>query len=144
MSVQDPFYGITVAPVARPKGIRVESAQMPLENGREAGYGSCSWRTLVCGDRTPSADVVLGLAEFGPGETLEPHRHSQAEVYYGLSGHGWVTIDGEVHEIAPGVALYLPGEAEHGVVAGAEGLSFVYSFPTGRFSDVDYRFSQVA
>lgn len=141
MSLQDPFKDITVRPVPQPAGVRIDAAQMPLENGEKTGHGSCSWRTLICGDRTPSTDVVLGVAEFGPGQTLEPHRHAEAEVYFGLSGQGTVTIDGVAQDIGPGIAIYLPPNAEHGVVASEAGLSFVYSFPTSRFSDVNYRFS---
>jgi len=141
MSVQDPFKDITIRPVPRPKGLRLEAAQTPLENGEKTGHGSCSWRTLISGDRTASTDIVMGLAEFGPGQTLEMHRHSQAEVYFGLSGSGTVMIEGEAHEISAGVAVYLPPGAEHGVVASEAGLSFVYSFPASCFSEIDYSFS---
>ncbi|MEO1680221.1 MAG: cupin domain-containing protein [Pseudomonadota bacterium] len=128
-------------PVAPGHGFAVDVAELPLERDPDTGFGSCGWRTLICGDRTPSSGMVMGVAEFGPGETLEPHRHGPAEVYFGLTGTGVVTIEGVAHEIRPGVAVYLPPEAEHGTVAGSTGLTFAYCFPTGRFADVDYRFS---
>ncbi len=122
-------------------GFAIDSADVPLEGGEDATFGTVRWRTLVCADRTPSSGVVLGVAEFGPGDTLEPHRHGPAEVYFGLSGRGVVTIAGVAHEIRPGVAVYIPAETEHGTVAGPEGLRFAYTFPTARFAEVDYRFT---
>jgi quercetin dioxygenase-like cupin family protein len=128
-------------PDAPGAGFAIEAAGVPLEGGDDPAFGTVRWRTLVCGDRTPSSGVVLGVAEFGPGDTLEPHRHGPAEVYFGLAGDGVVTIGGVAHEIRPGVAVYIPAGAEHGAVAGPSGLSFAYTFPTARFADVDYRFT---
>ena len=85
--------------------------------------------------------MVMGVAEFGPEGTLLPHRHSPAEVYFGLEGAGVVTIDGVAHALTPGMALYIPEDAEHDTVAGPEGLRFLYVFPRDRFADVEYRFS---
>lgn len=113
----------------------------PLEGGEDPAFGTVRWRTLFSADRTATASMVLGVAEFGPEGTLKPHRHLPAEFYFGLSGAGVVTIDGVAHAIGPGVALYIPGDAEHGTVAGPEGLRFLYGFPRDRFSDVDYRFT---
>ncbi|MGH1452614.1 MAG: cupin domain-containing protein [Paracoccaceae bacterium] len=126
----------------------VDTATLPQEGGSGsefgANFGSVMWRTLVCADRTPSSDMVMGLAEFDAGGTLLPHRHLPAEVYYGVEGSGTVTIDGIAHKIAPGIAVFVPSNAEHGTVAGPEGLKFVYVFPNARFAEVDYRFSAVA
>lgn len=129
-----------LAPSSMP--FSVDTATLPLEGGTDPAFGTVMWRTLVCADRTPSSDMVMGLAEFGPGGTLLPHRHTPAEVYYGVEGSGTVTIDGTPHRIAPGIAVFVPSDAEHGTVAGPEGLKFVYVFPNGRFAEVEYRFSQ--
>ncbi|WP_095588298.1 cupin domain-containing protein [Actibacterium ureilyticum] len=122
-------------------GFSVNLDSLPVEGGTDPAFGSVTWRTLVCGDRTPSRDMVLGVAEFGPYGTLLPHRHAHAEFYLGLSGDGVVTLGGVPHQIAPGVAIYVPGDAEHGVVAGPVGLRFAYGFAADRFADVTYRFS---
>ncbi len=113
----------------------------PLEGGENPAFGTVRWRTLFCGDRTQTSGMVMGVAEFGPEGTLLPHRHGPSEIYFGLWGEGVVTIDGMAHEMRPGVALYIPEDAEHGTVAGPEGLRFLYVFPRDRFSDVVYRFS---
>ena len=119
----------------------VDAAFTAMEGGTDPAFGTVNWRTLICADRTPSAQMVLGIAEFGPYGTLLPHRHAHPEFYLGISGDGVVTIDGIAHTIAPGVAIYIPGDVEHGTVAGIEGLRFAYGFPTDRFADVQYRFS---
>jgi quercetin dioxygenase-like cupin family protein len=131
--------------LAEPETLRlapvvVDSAEVALEGGADPAFGTVRWRTLICADRTPSSDMVLGVAEFGPGDRLEPHRHAPSEFYFGLSGEGTVTVEGMPHRIAPGVAIFIPSEAEHEVEAGAFGLSFAYGFPRGRFAEVDYRF----
>jgi len=128
-------------PDAPGEGFAIDVADRPLEGGDTPEFGTVRWRTLVCGDMTPSSGMVLGIAEFEPAGTLALHRHAPAEVYFGLEGAGLVTIEGAVHEIRPGVAVYIPPEAEHGVVAGPAGLRFAYTFPTARFAEVDYRFS---
>ncbi|MGR3375255.1 cupin domain-containing protein [Salipiger abyssi] len=122
--------------------VMADAASAPLEGGEDPAFGSVFWRTLFCADRTPTKGMVLGIAEFGPMGTLLPHRHGPAEIYFGLSGAGIVTIDGVPHPLGPETALYIPEDAEHGTVAGPEGLRFLYIFPRDRFADVEYRFSQ--
>ena len=111
------------------------------QEGGDPTYGTVTWRTLINGTPDVPREFVLGIAEFGPHGTLLPHRHDPAEFYLGLDGSGIVTIDGVPHVIAAGVAIYLPAGAEHGVVAGPEGLRFTYGFAEGSFESVQYRFS---
>lgn len=113
----------------------------PLEGGEDPAFGSVRWRTLFCADKTQTSGMVLGVAEFGPLGTLNAHRHGPAEIYFGLDGHGVVTIDGVPHAISAGTALFIPPDAEHHTLAGDEGLRFLYVFPRDRFSEVDYRFA---
>lgn len=121
--------------------LSVNAAQIPLAGGTDPTYGEVQWRTLINGTETTERDLVLGIAEFGPGHRLKPHRHDPGEFYLGLEGSGIVTIDGVEHPITPGVAIYIPGNAEHGTVAGPDGLKFTYGFPNGRFEDIEYRFT---
>ncbi len=134
---------IIVNPMAMPEtaGFAADLEHQPYEGGTDPQIGCVSWRTLISSDRTPSRDLVLGVAEFDAFGTLNLHRHKPAEFYFGLSGEGVVEIDGVGHRIAPGIAVFIPGNAEHGVVAGANGLSFVYGFPENAFEDVNYTFS---
>ena len=41
-----------------------------------------------------------------------------------------------------GMAVFIPGNAEHGINAGPDGIEFIYGFPENRFEDVSYSFSQ--
>ncbi|MDW4548160.1 cupin domain-containing protein [Defluviimonas sp. D31] len=130
-------------PPAAP-GFSVDAAKVAPEGGTDPVFGSVAWRTLICADRTPTKEFVLGIAEFGPRGTLNPHRHEPAEFYLCIEGGGTATIDGIAHALVPGVAVYIPGNAEHGVVAGPEGLRFAYGFAEAAFSGVTYRFSSAA
>lgn len=129
---------------AAPTAFAVNAAHVPLEGGVDPSFGSVRWRTLINGDDSAPKEFVLGVAEFEAHGTLEPHRHSPAEFYFGLSGSGIVTIEGVAHEISAGVALYIPADAEHGVVAGPEGLRFSYGFAEPQFGAITYRFSAAA
>ncbi|MGB1035139.1 MAG: cupin domain-containing protein, partial [Primorskyibacter sp.] len=124
--------------------LRVDVGALPLERATTSAHGpdlgTLGWRRVFCADRTDTTGAVIGVAEFGPGETLLAHRHPPAEYYFGLSGQGTVTIDGVPHDLRAGVALFIPGDAVHDTVAGPDGLRFVYVFPRDRMSDVAYDF----
>jgi quercetin dioxygenase-like cupin family protein len=124
--------------------LSVDAATVPLTGGTDPTYGEVRWRTLINGTEDSPRDLILGIAEFEPHGRLLPHRHDPAEFYLGLEGSGTVTIDGMRHEIRPGVAIYLAAGAEHGVVAGDEGLKFTYGFPNGNFEEIEYRFTAEA
>lgn len=125
-------------------GFSVDSSSLADEWFADPTHGSVTWRTLVGGSGLPSSGIVSGIAAFGAGGTLKPHRHDAPEFYFGLEGEGVVTIEGTEHRIAPGVAVYLPGGAEHATVAGPDGLRMLYAFPVDRFEEVEYRFSESA
>lgn len=132
------------SPFSADSSFTCNAADVASEGGTDPKYGEVTWRTLISGDKTPSAGFVLGVAEFPAHGRLMPHRHEQPEFYYGLTGSGVVTVDGCEHVIAPGVAVYLAGNAEHGVQADETGLTFAYGFGTSAFSDVEYVFSAPA
>ena len=119
----------------------LDSADVPLEGGTDPVFGTVRWRTLVNGHSDDPKDIVFGIAEFEAGGTLLPHRHLQAEIYFGLEGEGMVTIEGVEHRIAPGIVIYVPGDAEHSTLAGPGGLKFAYGFAERSFADIEYRFS---
>lgn len=121
--------------------LAVDAAHVALSGGSDPAYGEVRWRTLINGSQTAPRDMVLGIAEFEAFGRLLPHRHTPAEFYFGLDGEGTVTVDGVPHRIAPGVALYIPGDAEHSTMAGPDGLRFAYGFATQSFEEIEYRFS---
>lgn len=124
-----------------PAGFVVALDDQPIEGGFDPAFGDVTWQTLISRDRTPSNGVVLGVANFPAHGVLHLHRHTPPEFYFGLSGSGTVMLDGQPVEILPGVAVFIPSNAEHGVTAGPEGLAFAYGFGEDAFSDIEYRFS---
>jgi len=122
----------------RPFAINVKDT--PLEGLGDLQSGNLTWRTLISGDRTPSDQLTLGIAEFPPHGTLNVHRHDPAEFYFGLSGEGTVFANGEPFRIMQGIAIFIPGNTDHGVIAGDSGLSLVYGFARRRFDQVIYDF----
>lgn len=122
----------------RPFSVGVGEA--PLEGAGDLQSGNLTWRTLISGDRTPSDQITLGVADFPPRGTLNTHRHEAAEFYFGLTGEGTVFANGVPFRIAQGIAVFIPGNTDHGVVAGDRGLSIVYGFARRAFDNVIYDF----
>ena len=118
----------------------VSIGQAPLEGAGDVQSGSLTWRTLISGDRTPSDQITLGVADFPPHGTLNLHRHEPAEFYFGLAGEGTVFANGLPMRIAQGIAVFIPGNTDHGIVAGDGGLSIVYGFAQGAFDAIIYDF----
>ncbi len=104
--------------------------------------GEVSFRVLFSADRTPTSALYTGLTESARGGRLGLHRHGQAEVYHLVEGSGVVVLDGVEHPVTAGSAVFVPGNAEHGIRNTGEGpLRFVYAFATDSVDDVVYRFS---
>lgn len=105
--------------------------------------GTVAWWELLGGDRTPTDELTVGLAEVPVGATPPPrgHRHDATEVYVIVAGDGEVHVDGEVHPVTVGSAVWIPEGAEHFAHnTGAEPLRLIYVFARDRFSDVHYEF----
>lgn len=103
--------------------------------------GELAWTTLLSGGLTPTDTFTAGVAVLESGGFLAPHRHPPAELYYILAGRGEITVDGRTREVAAGTAVFIPGNAEHGVRnPGGAPLRFLYVFAVDRFEDVAYDF----
>jgi quercetin dioxygenase-like cupin family protein len=122
----------------RPFSVKI--GQASFEGAGDVQSGNLTWRTLISGDRTPSEQITLGVADFPPHGTLNVHRHEPAEFYFGLRGEGTVFVNGASFRIAPGIAVFIPGNTDHGVAAGGQGLSLVYGFARRAFDGVIYEF----
>lgn len=116
----------------------------PSESFPSPDYGIVTWHTLFSAPNTSTSDMSAGIAVCSPRTGhLCPHRHKQAEIYYIIEGQGEVTIDEVKSTVSKGSAVFIPGDAEHGIVnTGKEELKWFYVFPTGSFEDVIYRFSK--
>ncbi|KAJ5993223.1 hypothetical protein N7451_008947 [Penicillium sp. IBT 35674x] len=116
----------------------------PCESFASPEYGIVTWHTLFSAPNTNTSDMCAGIAVCPPRSGhLCPHRHKQAEIYYLIEGQGEVTINGVKSTVSKGSTVFIPGDAEHGIVnTGEEELKWFYVFPTGSFEDVIYRFSK--
>ncbi|PRY26818.1 dimethylsulfoniopropionate lyase DddW [Aliiruegeria haliotis] len=116
----------------------VHTPELPLEQFQDPTFGSVKWRTLFTADRTCTDHMTCGVAYLNAGDSLNLHRHEQAEVYFGLFGRVRVMVDDLAYDLLPGTAIFIPGLAVHGAFAQDEPASFFYTFATGCFSDVRY------
>ena len=108
-----------------------------------AAKSAIRWKTLISGERGPSAGLVNGIAEFPVGTRLPLHHHEPAETYYVVSGQGHMEIDGHDADIGPGSTVYIPSNAKHAVrCTGAEPLVFVFTFACDRFDKIVYHFDE--
>lgn len=124
-----------------PTGFVAALDDQPIEGGFDPAFGNVTWQTLISGDKTPSNGVVLGVATFPAYGVLHLHHHTPPEFYFVLNGSGTVMLGKQPIEVFPGLAIFIPANAEHGVTAGPAGLTFVYGFGEDAFSKIEYRFS---
>ncbi|MFN8457273.1 MAG: cupin domain-containing protein [Anaerolineae bacterium] len=104
-------------------------------------HGCVQWRTLFSAERTPTEALTAGVAVILPGHELKVHRHTPPELYYLLAGEGIVTIDGQEYPVSANSAVFIPGNAAHGLRnTGQSALSFFYAFAVNSFDEVEYIF----
>ena len=56
---------------------------------------------------------INGITEFGPGTAIPFHSHNCEESVMLLSGHAYLDIDGEVHELKPFDTTWIPPNVAH-------------------------------
>lgn len=68
----------------------------------------------------------LAHAIVKPGETSQSHKLKTSEVYYILEGEGEMHIDGEVAQVTPGQAVYIPPNSKQYIKnTGSSDLKFL-------------------
>ena len=105
--------------------------------------GTVTWWEFFGGDSSPTSDITAGLAEIPVGAAAPPrgHHHDAAEMYYIVSGHGNVVVDGRATAVGPGTAIWIPADVEHFAHnTGDEPLRLLYVFGRDCFDDVHYVF----
>jgi len=59
--------------------------------------------------RLDGEDLQANLVRLGQGDRIQPHRNDEVEVLVVVvSGRGELTLDGQVHQLAPMVVAHLP------------------------------------
>jgi mannose-6-phosphate isomerase-like protein (cupin superfamily) len=126
------------------RAVVTSAEERPREGWDDPVRGKASWFTFFSSDITPTNGMSAGIAEIPPGGgSLNPHRHEPPEIYFIVEGTGILTIDGVEQVVTAGSAVFIPGNAEHGLRnESGLGLKLLYVFPTDRFADVVYRFPE--
>ncbi len=123
------------------KPTRLDTATLPERTWDNPAKGTLHWQSLFSKGETDTDNLTCGVAIIRPGEHFAAHRHGHAEVYFGLEGKGTVVIDGQPYVLSPGVALFIPGNAEHGIPEAHETLRWFYTFAADSFDQITYRFA---
>jgi mannose-6-phosphate isomerase-like protein (cupin superfamily) len=85
----------------------------------------------------PGAQLEFHLGEFRPdgGRALDDVHPSEDHVFYVLSGRATAKVDGQVHVLEPGDALWVPkGETHNFEVIGGETFRVLVVFSPARRS----------
>lgn len=126
--------------MARALAVVIDSADVPTETWDNPARGSICWQTLISAGVTQTNSLVCGLATLNVGVDFAPHHHPEPEVYFGVEGETDVIVDGKPCRLAPGVTIFIPSNAVHGIAAVTQKVRYFYVFAADAFGDIDYRF----
>ena len=121
--------------------VRIDQANLSDVTWDDPARGAVRWKTLISGDVTATDTLVCGIALMAKGDIFALHSHPQPELYFGLEGEVDVMINGTPHRLKPGVALFIPGDAVHGVLAADQPVRWFYTFAADAFADIAYSFA---
>ena len=108
------------------------AAQDPATHQRSGGYilerdaqvakeepGTHNGGGLTVGysffSKVPNLKLVFRKRALKPGSAIGYHLQKEDEIYYVLSGHGTLTIDGKAVEVGPGDAVLTRPGSSHGL-----------------------------
>lgn len=92
-------------------------------------------RNLFSDTRVRSVNrFALGTQTVAPGCFIREHTHDRnEEIIFVVAGKGFVRLDGELHPLEPGSAVFLGFNRKHQFInPGPEPLTFVYYFMPGQ------------
>lgn len=73
-----------------------------------------------------SEDLDATLLSWENGKRIETHVNNEVDVVLlGVEGEGRVVVDGETHEVRPGVALLIPKGCERAIESASERFSYL-------------------
>lgn len=106
-------------------------ATVNRENASEFGWGRIQW--MISGGLIPNANITFGYVEIEPGRKNPRHYHPNSdEVLFLLEGELDHSIGDELFHLTPGMALFIPQNAEHDARStGEQTARMVVAYPTG-------------
>jgi len=82
-------------------------------------------------DKIPNLHFSFRKRVLKPGAGIGYHEQHEDEVYYVLSGHGVMTLDGRKTDVGPGTAILTRTGSSHAILqTGAEDLVLIITFET--------------
>ena len=120
--------------------VAVDAGDCPGEAWAVPEKGTLRWKTLLSAERREPDSLVCGSLTMASDQYFAFDHHPEAEVYSGLDGEAQVMIDGVPNRLAPGVALFIPGGAVHGVPQVSQPVRWFYTFARDSFDQIAYRF----
>lgn len=101
----------------------VAAAEPGTHNGGGETIGYSFFR------QTPGLGLVFRKRALKPGSGIGYHEQTEDEIYYVLSGHGLMTIDGKGFDVGPGTAVLTRPGSSHGLTqVGKENLVILINY----------------
>ncbi len=98
------------------------------QDGPHEGGGPTTGYSFFESD--PDLEFVFKKRVLHPGSAIGLHEQHQNEIYYVLSGSGFYTMDEEVIEVGPGMALLTRPGGSHALrQTGADDLVLIIAYP---------------
>jgi mannose-6-phosphate isomerase-like protein (cupin superfamily) len=100
---------------AKPGGYIIErDAEVALnEPGTHKGGGQTIGYSFF--KTVPNLRLVFRKRALKPGSAIGYHEQKEDEIYYVVSGHGVMTLDGKSVEVGPGTAILTRPGSSHGL-----------------------------
>lgn len=81
--------------------------------------------TTSFGAKMHGEKMTLGVAEKKAGTGSKPHRHNVEQMNYMIKGKAKAIIGGEERVIGPGMAVHIPADVMHCIIALDEDIVFL-------------------
>ena len=97
------------------------------EPGTHKGGGETIWYSFFA--KVPNLKLIFRKRALHPGSGIGVHTQTEDEIYYVLSGHGTMTLDGKQVDITPGTAVLTRTGSSHSLKqVGSEDLVILINY----------------
>jgi quercetin dioxygenase-like cupin family protein len=108
--------------------VLISSIENPVQiKGMHGGSGTLFWKCFARLHMLHTDLVAFEYARLESGGIIGDHTHTRTEeIYFIVSGHGTMHVDGETRKVGPGDLILTPRNTTHGITTvGSESLEFV-------------------